>query len=208
MNGAHMFKRSVAVFNTQSTDRGERAKARSVTATFDILRHYCQIDQRIIEKMSGMDDPENGMLLAASCHLAFDAFKWCLIPTETDNHYKIMIYVPSDMGAQTKKTHTTFKDHSPEWPMDNPEDSSSRNLRSGKRTHDKLGVALPNPQLLRLHAALTGVLRLSGAAEIFDRIISSDGSDEPAVPSADGTTFYKSIVVDSSAYGQSAEMVE
>ena len=58
-----------------------------------------------------------------------------------------------------------------------------------------MDIDLPDPgELLRLHAALTGVLRMSGAAEVFDDKKERRGPGNPPVPSADGEAFFKDVV--------------
>ncbi len=44
------------------------------------------------------------------------------------------------------------------------------------------GIALPDPRLLRLHAALVGVLNMSGASEIFEKFSQKRHPEGPAVP--------------------------
>ena len=51
-------------------------------ATYDILRHYCQLEQSLDEITRAVDKPENGIYLNIGMHLDFDKFKWCLLPTE------------------------------------------------------------------------------------------------------------------------------
>ena len=52
------------------------------------------------------------------------------------------------------------------------------------------GVEVPSRELLRLHAAVAGVLNLSGAAEILDFYKDRSGTGEPAVRSHDGEGGY------------------
>lgn len=42
--------------------------------------------------------------------------------------------------------------------------------------HSKLGIALPNPRFLALHAAVCHVMHMSGAADVIDKFFSNDGS--------------------------------
>ncbi len=76
-----------------------------------------------------------------------------------------------------------------------PEPSEpSSTQRPPKRPHEAVGVELPDPELLRLHAALTGVLRMSGAAGVFKLIMERQNPGNPPVPSADGEAFMKEII--------------
>ncbi len=70
--------------------------------------------------------------------------------------------------------------------------STGRTTR--KHPHEAMGIDLPDPELLRLHVALTGVLRMSGAAEVFDDMKERRGPGNPPVPSADGEAFFKDVV--------------
>lgn len=84
----------------------------------------------------------------------------------------------------------TFKDHS----TTSDEVPSVTLNASGKRPHDAVGVDLPDPDLVRLHAALADVLHMSGARHVFDLISVRCGPCSPPVPSADGDSFMKDIV--------------
>ena len=78
-----------------------------------------------------------------------------------------------------------FKDQSNEIPLN----------ASGRRLHIAASVDLPDPNLLRLHAALAGVFHLTNVVYIF-RLIAKRSREpgSPPVPSADGDAFMKSIV--------------
>ena len=105
-----------------------------------------------------------------------------------------MDYHPSFNGMDRMRVpaRITLEDHSIE--DDTAEAAPGPSTRSRKRPHSALGIDLPDPELLRLHAALTGVLRLSGAAVVFDDIKWCRGPGSPPVPSADGAAFFKHIV--------------
>ena len=75
--------------------------------------------------------------------------------------------MPSYAGRQPVQQYVTFRDHSAL--VDPPKATASNK----KRPRDTLEVDLPNPELLRLHAALTRVMHLSGAAEIFPEPLST-----------------------------------
>lgn len=93
-------------------------------------------------------------------------------------------------------TYITFKDHTvdSEVVQQQTAPSGSEAQRPPKRPHEAVGVDLPDPELLRLHAALTGVLRMSGAAEVFQLIMERRGPDNPPVPSGDGKAFMNEVV--------------
>ncbi|KAI1786283.1 hypothetical protein LXA43DRAFT_869538, partial [Ganoderma leucocontextum] len=48
------------------------------------------------------------------------------------------------------------------------------------------GVDLPSPELIRLNAAMTGVLHMSGAAGILKLVADRHNRGGPPVPSTDG----------------------
>lgn len=82
----------------------------------------------------------------------------------------------------------TFEDHSWE-----PEETSSHGT-SMKRKYQEEPIDLPDPQLIKIHAALAGVLNLSGAAELFEILDPPPGSDSPAVAAEDGDAFMNFVV--------------
>ena len=59
-----------------------------------------------------------------------------------------------------------------------------------------LEVDLPNPELLRLHSALTRVMYLSGAAEIFPEPSRDGASGTPQIAANYGAGFFEKFVDD------------
>ena len=51
-------------------------------ATYDILRHYCQLEGSLDEIVHAIDMPENGIYVNSYSREGFDIFEWCLQPTE------------------------------------------------------------------------------------------------------------------------------
>ena len=92
------------------------------------------------------------------------------------NQYKVKIYgnwhgIP-DMTEDDSKD-VTFVDHSEEF--QDPREPGSR-----KRPHE---VSLPDPQLIAIHAAIAGVLHMSGAGGFFDNLFEKLGGDgDTALP--------------------------
>ena len=71
---------------------------------------------------------------------------------------------------------------------------SSFQLRGAKRRHEQTGIDLPNPQLLRVHAALAALLSLSGARDIFDTMLRWRSHENNfGVPEASGSAFWESV---------------
>ncbi|TBU28377.1 hypothetical protein BD311DRAFT_663508 [Dichomitus squalens] len=203
MEAAHIFKRTLMVYNRNTT----KQRTRSITATLEILQHYCQLDEKYIRDIGLLDSPANAFLAdSGSVHKAFDRFLWCLKPTEIPNQYEFKHYHPYIYLARDIPALVVFKDHSVEdvntaistqSSTDNPsEPGKSRASCHGKRPHDAMGIELPDPELFRLHAALAGVLHTSGAADIFNLVVYRRNPSQLPVPSADGEAFFKEIVED------------
>ncbi|KAH9846648.1 hypothetical protein C2E23DRAFT_890637 [Lenzites betulinus] len=178
---AHIFKRSVVVIEP---DDGENVRA-SKMATFDILKHYCELEGDIEQLTLSVDEPQNALLLEKNAHASFDCLKWCLCPTENPNEYEIR-QMPMCAGVEPLQTgHVTFVDHSPH--VDVPG-------RTGKRLHDTLGVDVPSPQLLRLHAALAHVMHLIDAETILGTTEPDDWFESPVRIANYGADFIEMVV--------------
>ena len=99
------------------------------------------------------------------------------------------------MGRPPIQTHITFLDHSLTQPEGEDEDPRSR-----KRPRDLFGIDIPNVELLRIHAALTRVLHLSGAAGILPEPASPDVPDDAYGGVANyGADFVDKVVYDTIA---------
>ncbi|KAA1469520.1 hypothetical protein DENSPDRAFT_835162 [Dentipellis sp. KUC8613] len=247
LEAAHIFRRSVSVFQPGNADQGKRA---SLAATYDILRHYCQLGANIAETMSQMDGAHNGILMQHDAHQAFDDFGFCMHAEEEANTYKLKIYTDQSISPYPLPTRISFADHSQAPTMSQmdgahngillehnahqafddfgfclqaEEDANtyrlkiytsqsispyplpkrisfvdhsqaSNNLNAARRSpceHPEPGhgIALPSPELLRLHAALTGVFNLSAAAEFLGLFKNPPDSEGPAVSSDFGEDF-------------------
>ncbi|KAJ8463371.1 hypothetical protein ONZ51_g10297 [Trametes cubensis] len=100
---AHIFKRAVA-----RSDDGKYARI----ATFDILKHYCELDDSLLEELSQeVDQPHNAILLKHDVHDAFNQLYWCLKPTETPQRYQFD-FMPGFVWTKPVDTHHTFYNHS------------------------------------------------------------------------------------------------
>ncbi|KAI1784184.1 hypothetical protein LXA43DRAFT_1101650 [Ganoderma leucocontextum] len=199
---AHIFKRALAVYSSASQTGTQ--KFHSAAITFELLSHYCQLDSKYIEDA---EKPNNAISLTDFYHSRFDAYiskrGYRNMPTEIPHCYEVKNYhkLFNHMKKNKIPSRVTLKDHSQadsesDAACDPPEagSSTSHPQRPEKRRHEAMGIDLPDPELLQLHAALTGVLRLSGAAEVFDDIKERRGPGNPPVPSADGAAFFKDVV--------------
>ncbi|KAI0731170.1 hypothetical protein C8Q76DRAFT_793256 [Earliella scabrosa] len=166
--------------------RFDKLEYRLVSGTSDILRHYCQLPSKYLDTPELLDTPQNAFSLIPHFHRAWDAFHWCLHPTAVANCYAMKIYNPSavhtDLYGIPTDYEFRFKDHS--------------NNASGKlpRNAGAVSVDPPDPDLLRLHAALAGVFHSTGAARVFHWIVQRREPGDPPVPSADGESFMERIV--------------
>ncbi|KAI1783472.1 hypothetical protein LXA43DRAFT_903493, partial [Ganoderma leucocontextum] len=130
------------------------------------------------------DSPQNGLAMDTSVQYAFQRFMFCLRPTEVHIKPEIRFNV-----LQNVRDHITFVDHSITSPL--VQQAAAMFGYSPPRT----GVDLPCPDLLRLHAALGWVLRLSGAGAVFDALYRPPPSrGSAAYPSPSGATFWRSVV--------------
>ena len=51
-------------------------------ATFDILKHYCELEGDLEGLILSIDEPQNALLLQNDAHDWFEDLQWCLFPTE------------------------------------------------------------------------------------------------------------------------------
>ena len=118
--------------------------------------------------------------------------------------YKIQVYQSNDIGTRLARSHATFQDYSYQGTSADhtdvkasyPVDMSSFQLRGAERKHEQTGIDVPNPQLLRVHAALAALLSLSGARDIFDTVLRSRSHDNSfGLPGASGSDFWDSVVI-------------
>ncbi|KAJ2972137.1 hypothetical protein NUW54_g12338 [Trametes sanguinea] len=102
--------------------------------------------------------------------------------------------MPRYEGFPPIKRYHTFVDHS----CPDATDESTPEGAGRKRSHDEVGIALPNPTLLRMHAALAKVFHASGAAEIFDPFLPEpDSTAGPVIAAEYGFSFAENIVKES-----------
>ncbi|KAI0330767.1 hypothetical protein GY45DRAFT_1336634 [Cubamyces sp. BRFM 1775] len=140
----------------------------------------------------------------------------CLKPTATPHRYQFG-FMPGFVRTKPVDTHHTFYDHSTKLhhdtqptsapdppPIDEPSPSSRKRDRE-----DHSAVPLPNPKLLRMHAASAHVTHASGAAAIFNALNSLSGPGEPASVDADGGSSWRVVVEgDVARLGAAIEHIE
>ncbi|KAI1783438.1 hypothetical protein LXA43DRAFT_1125117 [Ganoderma leucocontextum] len=151
------------------------------------LKHYFGVDDAIYEKL---DSPQNGFAMSVASRTAFRRFMFSLRPTEKPNCYEFRDERPGlrFAGCQHVSDHITFVDHSATSPLVQQAAAMlGHSMPEG-------AVDLPSRDLLRLHATLAGVLRLSGAAGVFDGVRVPPSGSPPALPPPGGAAFWRSVV--------------
>jgi len=83
--------------------------------------------------------------------------------------YALKVFKPIGLLRKPGDNCITFRDHS--------NDFNSGSTRKRNRT-----VALPNPHYIGIHAAIAGVLNMSGAGRFFDELLDKYKDDEGEVP--------------------------
>jgi len=94
----------------------------------DLSRHYCEVDDSILQNLARVDETHNRLLLGPMACQGFDMFAWCLMATEVSrrdgmtlqktlvnemqlnppNRCEIKVYHPKHAGTR----HITFEDRS------------------------------------------------------------------------------------------------
>ncbi|TFK60525.1 hypothetical protein BDN72DRAFT_965648, partial [Pluteus cervinus] len=167
---AHIIRRAVGVIGAPDS---QRFKASS-SQCFDILRNYCGLGNDILEGVNNIIDyPMNGFMLWVVLHETFDKFMWTLIPVEGDNKYKVKDYRPTFSGlkfvslassVQIEDIVVEFKDHREELARLN-----------GKPMPP--AIPLPDPLFFKIHAAIAGILHMSGAGKFLDELFTKFDRD-------------------------------
>ncbi|KAF9555150.1 hypothetical protein CPC08DRAFT_643336, partial [Agrocybe pediades] len=143
---------------------------KSAATTFDILVNFTHLPVKTLEDLRGqLDDASNGMALQHDAHYGFDNFCWCLKRTETEHVYELKIF--NDVGILKKPANNrvSFEDHSNQFPLD----------YTDKRRRP---VNLPDPCFIAIHAAIAGILHMSGAGKFFDELLDDYRDDEGKIP--------------------------
>ncbi|KAF8334354.1 hypothetical protein F5887DRAFT_1108277 [Amanita rubescens] len=183
---AHILKRAVGV-------RAARADHESVSL-FDILIHlFPRAASRLRDLGDKLDAPGNGIMLSSEIHLAFDHFVFCLMPWPKENPdpdtYKI-VRLSWDKIPGLEESIVKFEDHSHKHraPLQ-PHPAHNYHLRSGQQEPSitPSGVDLPDPEFIAIHAAVTNIMHMSGAAGFIDYVLRrwSDEFPKLKVPKAD-----------------------
>ncbi|KAG2131742.1 hypothetical protein DEU56DRAFT_981791 [Suillus clintonianus] len=145
LTGAHILKRAIGVFTL------DRVRISLPAATLNIIRQYSGIFEETIQDMARLvGDPSTGVMLQGDVHTVFDKLKVYLEQTERENEYVVKEvssgwWIHRDVLDRT----ITFRNHA-------------------APTRD---ISLPNPHFIVLHAAISQILHMSGASEVFAQIL-------------------------------------
>ncbi|KAF8076873.1 hypothetical protein FPV67DRAFT_436472, partial [Lyophyllum atratum] len=153
-------------------DKDHNSKSfKSAMTTFDILvRFTCLSVQTLEELHDQLGNPSNGLTLEINAHDAFDRYNWCLKKTAEEHVYDLKIFKDRGIMHKPENNRVSFKDHSTGFL---PDSTRKRNARA---------VDLPDPHNIAIHAAIAGVLNMSGAGRFFDELLDKFKDDEGSVP--------------------------
>ncbi|KAF8956807.1 hypothetical protein BDZ97DRAFT_1737811 [Flammula alnicola] len=169
LKACHILRRAVATFDDDTTS----AFFKSAATTFDILVNFTRLSVETLEELeSCIDDASNGIMLQGDIHDGFDIFDWCLKPTQVDNEYTVKIFTDRRLFGfygRSADALVTFRDRSGEF----------RSSKSQKRVRE---IALPDPHLISIHAAIAGILHMSGAGKFFDELLDRYQDKDRDVP--------------------------
>ncbi|KAF5325234.1 hypothetical protein D9619_009581 [Psilocybe cf. subviscida] len=166
LEAAHILCRGVGRFDKDKASDSYQ----SALTTFDILRNFTRLPARTLEELSAeLDHPSNGVTLELNCHVAFDNFYWCLKKTEIEDVYDLEVLRPQSLPKKPEFSRITFEDRSKNF------SDPTRNLR---RKHP---IDLPNARYIEIHAAIAGILHMSGAGKFFDELLDNDKEDRDKV---------------------------
>ncbi|KAG1720571.1 uncharacterized protein EDB91DRAFT_1280582 [Suillus paluster] len=143
LTGAHILKWAVGVFTLE--------QAHTAAATWNIIRHYSGISEETIQDMERLvDDPSNSMMLEPYAHTVFDKLKVYLEQMEREDEYVVKEV------SSGRWIHRNILD---------------RTITFRNHTAPTRDIPLPNPHFIALHAAISRILHMSGAAEVFAQIL-------------------------------------
>ncbi|KAG5649626.1 hypothetical protein H0H81_002791 [Sphagnurus paluster] len=163
---AHILRRAIGEFDEDHNSKSFK----SAVTTFDILVNFTRLPVKTLEELGDqLDNPSNGLILEKNAHEAFDSFNWCLRQTEEEHVYDLKIFNYEGILRKPESNRISFKDHSDDF---SPHSTRKRNLP----------VDLPDPHLIAIHAAIAGILNMSGAGKFFDELLDKYTDEEGNVP--------------------------
>ena len=160
LQAAHIIPFSLGSFNRNSKDDVRRHS----NIWVNINRYFPSL-VRMGFNSEHLNDERNVMMIDKLLHDEFGAFRFCFVATgKKDNQYYMRTYkdtISSQLGHLPADRIMTFRSHEEKWD-------------------------LPNPELLRIHAALCDFFHMSGHGERVDKILRD--FEELGVFAHDGST--------------------
>ncbi|KAJ3511198.1 hypothetical protein NLJ89_g4235 [Agrocybe chaxingu] len=183
---AHILRRATATFTKDVSG--------SAASTFDILRNFTGLPAALIENLKDhADHVANCITLLSPAHYEWDKYGFCLKPTEEDHVYKIHYFTDLAQDAieglrqGTAGELVRFSDRSDEFlpykcQRTDEEDGARPSTRSGSGSQSSSKFELPSKTFIAIHAAVAGVLNMSGAGKFFDELLSKYDEDDEKNP--------------------------
>ncbi|PPQ82963.1 hypothetical protein CVT26_005376, partial [Gymnopilus dilepis] len=170
LEAAHIIRRDIADFDADQTS----LSFKSAATTFDILVNFTCLPVEQLEDLKALiDDPSNGMLLERNAHAGFEALLWCLEKTDV-NTYKVQRVSSKGTGLISrldKDALVVFEDKSSQF-LQAPSNSLKRSFP----------ISLPDEKLIAIHAAIAGLMHMSGAGRFFDELFRRYIDDDDSTP--------------------------
>ncbi|KAJ5678707.1 hypothetical protein N7462_006951 [Penicillium macrosclerotiorum] len=129
-------------------------------------RCFPSLKQRIAFDYQSINDHRNAITMCADLHKKFGNFLFALEATDIEHSYRIKRYRPNFL-SRLEQTSVIFYQHDPRY-------------------------ALPDPELLKIHATIARILYVSGKAAEIDKVLRD--RDEISVLAANGTTDIASLL--------------
>lgn len=133
-------------------------------------RCFPSLKQRIAFDYQSINDHRNAITMCAELHKKFGNFVFALEATDIEHSYRIKRYRPN-LLSRLEPTSVMFHQHDPRY-------------------------ALPDPELLKIHATIARILYASGKAEEIEKVLRD--RDEISVLAANGTTDIASLLATTS----------
>ncbi|CAA7257451.1 unnamed protein product [Cyclocybe aegerita] len=180
---AHILRRAAASFPRENTG--------NAALTFDVLRNFTGLPVDVIENLEDhADHVANGLTLLSMAHGEWDDYNFCLKATEVDHVYKIHYFNPliedmlEDMRGLAgipRGELVRFSDHSDDFQpqkRQKPNEEDQAPSTSASSSRSSLRFELPSKTFIAIHAAVGGVLHMSGAGKFFDELLDKYDKDD------------------------------
>ncbi|CAA7257452.1 unnamed protein product [Cyclocybe aegerita] len=133
VEASHILRRAVATFK-DGTDA-----SRAAALTFDILRHFTGLGEKVIQNLEDhADHVANGLTLNLIAHAEWDAYAFCLKATDVEHEYKIHYF--SDVTKKTIRTMRGNVQIAPDEPVRFKDRSDEFQQKKRKKLNDEDGA--------------------------------------------------------------------